>query len=157
FRRRGMRAWWDASGHSIAAALLGKMLPYGIVLLGMFALMVGILDVALGVSFRGDVLLTFASVVLLIAAYQMIGALMPLLTRNMALGLSLTGIIVSPAFGYAGVGFPVIAMEWFPRSWGAVLPLRWYMQILFDQASRGAPVRESAEAFAYLFLLAAGL
>jgi ABC-2 type transport system permease protein len=153
FRRRGIRAWWDASGHGIAAALIGKMLPYYIVLLAMFALMVGILDVALGVSFRGDVLLMFASVTLLIIAYQMIGALMQLLTRNLALGLSLTAIIVSPAFGYAGVGFPVISMGWFPQTWGSVLPLRWYMQILFDQASRGAPVRESAGAFAFLLLL----
>ena len=43
---------------------------------------------------------------LLIVAYQMIGCLLQLLTRNLAVGLSLTGIIVSPAFGYAGVGFP---------------------------------------------------
>ena len=80
----------------------------------------------------------------------MIGCLMQLLTRNMALGLSLTGIIVSPAFGYAGVGFPVLAMGWFPRAWGAILPLRWYIQILFDQASRGAPLRYTAEPFAIL-------
>ena len=80
----------------------------------------------------------------------MIGCLMQLLTRNMALGLSLTGIIVSPAFGYAGVGFPVLAMQAFPRAWGAILPLRWYIQILFDQASRGAALRFTAEPFAIL-------
>ena len=43
---------------------------------------------------------------LLIVAYQMIGCLMQLLTRNLAVGLSLTGIIVSPAFGYAGRRIP---------------------------------------------------
>jgi ABC-2 type transport system permease protein len=87
---------------------------------------------------------------LVIVAYQMIGCLMQLLTRNMALGLSLTGIIVSPAFGYAGVGFPVLAMQTFPRVWGAILPLRWYIQILFDQASRGAAPHFTAEPFAAL-------
>ena len=50
-----MRAWWERSGHSIAAALVGKLLPYFIVQLAMFALMVAILDVWLGVGFRGDV------------------------------------------------------------------------------------------------------
>ena len=95
------------------------------------------------------------SATLLIVAYQMIGCLMQLLTRNLALGLSLTGIIVSPAFGYAGVGFPVIAMGWFPRAWGAVLPLRWYIQILFDQAARGAPLRQTAEPFAFLCAITA--
>ncbi len=155
FRRRSMSAWWEASGHSIAAALVGKLLPYFIVQLAMFALMVAILDLWLGVGFRGDVLLMTVAATLLIVAYQMIGCLLQLLTRNLALGLSLTGIIVSPAFGYAGVGFPVIAMGWFPRAWGAILPLRWYIQILFDQAARGAPLRQTAEPFAYLCAITA--
>jgi ABC-2 type transport system permease protein len=155
FRRRSAGAWWEASGRSIATALVGKLLPYFVVLLAMFALMVGILDVWLGVTFRGDVLMTTAAAMLLIVAYQMIGCLLQLLTRNLALGLSLAGIIVSPAFGFAGVGFPVIAMGWFPRAWGAILPLRWYIQILFDQASRGVPVRETAEAFTFLCAITA--
>ena len=86
----------------------------------------------------------------------MVGCLMQLLARNLAVGLSLTAIIVSPAFGYAGVGFPVTAMGWFPRAWGAILPLRWYVQILFDQASRGAPLRETAAPFAMLCALTIG-
>lgn len=150
FRRRSLRAWWDISGHNIATALIGKLLPYYVVHMLMFALMVGILDVWLGVSFRGSALLMAVSATLLIVAYQMIGCLMQLLARNMALGLSLTGLIVSPAFGYAGVGFPVLAMGAFPRVWGSILPLRWYIQILFDQASRGAAVRITAEPFAML-------
>ncbi len=150
FRRRSLRAWWALSGRSIAAALFGKFLPYYVVLMMMFVLMVGILDVCLGVSFRGSAVLTAVSATLLIVAYQMIGCLMQLLTRNMALGLSLTGIIVSPAFGFAGVGFPVLAMQGFPRAWGAILPLRWYIQILFDQASRGAALNFTAEPFAIL-------
>lgn len=150
FRRRSMRAWWDISGNSIATALVGKFLPYVIVLMLMFVLMVGILDVWLGVSFRGDAAVTAVSATLLIVAYLLIGCLTQLLTRNMALGLSLTGIIVSPAFGYAGVGFPVLAMHGFARAWGAMLPLRWYMQILFDQATRGAALHYTAEPFAIL-------
>jgi ABC-2 type transport system permease protein len=94
FRRRSLRAWWDISGHNIASALVGKLLPYCIVHMLMFVLMVGIL-----VSFRGSAVLLAASATLLIVAYQMIGCLMQLLARNMALGLSLTGLIVSPAFG----------------------------------------------------------
>jgi ABC-2 type transport system permease protein len=155
FRRRSLRAWWQLSGRSIATALVGKLLPYYLVLMAMFALMVGILDLWLGVSFRGNVLLMAVSATLLIVAYQMIGCLLQLLTRNLALGLSLTGIIVSPAFGYAGVGFPVVGMGWFPRTWGAILPLRWYIQILFDQASRGAPLRQTAEPFAFLCAITA--
>ena len=150
FKRRSLGAWWDISGHNIASALVGKLLPYYVVHMLMFVLMVGILDVWLGVSFRGSAVLLAASATLLIVAYQMIGCLMQLLARNMALGLSLTGLIVSPAFGYAGVGFPVLSMGAFPRAWGSILPLRWYIQILFDQASRGAAVRITAQPFAML-------
>ena len=150
FRRRSMREWFELADRSIATALLGKLLPYFVALMLMFVLMVGILDVWLGVSFRGSAVLTAVSASLLIIAYQMIGCLMQLLARNMAVGLSLTGIIVSPAFGYAGVGFPVLAMQGFPRMWGALLPLRWYIQILFDQATRGAAVTFTAPPFAIL-------
>jgi ABC-2 type transport system permease protein len=37
FRRRGIRAWWEISGQSIATALVGKLLPYWLVLFTMFA------------------------------------------------------------------------------------------------------------------------
>jgi ABC-2 type transport system permease protein len=150
FRRRSMLEWFELADRNIATALIGKLLPYYVVLMLMFVLMVGILDVWLGVSFRGNAVLTAVSASLLIVAYQMIGCLMQLLARNMAVGLSLTGIVVSPAFGYAGVGFPVLAMQGFPRAWGAMLPLRWYIQILFDQATRGAAVTFTAAPFAIL-------
>jgi ABC-2 type transport system permease protein len=150
FQRRSLRAWWELSDRSIATALLGKLLPYYVVLMLMFVLMVAILDVWLGVTFRGDAALTAVAASLLIVAYQMIGCLAQLVARNMAVGLSLVAIVVSPAFGYAGVGFPVLAMEPFPRAWGAMLPLRWYMQILFDQASRGAAPGYTATPFAVL-------
>jgi ABC-2 type transport system permease protein len=77
--------------------------------------------------------------------------------RELALGLSLTAIITSPAFGYAGVGLPVLAMGAFPQAWGALLPLRWYQQILFDQAARGSPVHASSLPFAILAGMALGL
>ena len=57
----------------------------------------------------------------------------------------------------AGVGFPVLAMGAFARGWGALLPLRWYQQILFDQAARGAPTHASAVPYAILSAMALGL
>src|SRR5208337_2180969 len=108
------------------------------------------------IPFRGDSVLTGAAAMLLVIAYLAVGALCQLLVKNLATGLALTGIICSPAFGFAGVGFPVISMGWFAQSWGAMLPLRWYIQILFDQAARGAPVWDSLEPFLLLAGLALG-
>jgi ABC-2 type transport system permease protein len=61
---------------------------------------------------------------------------------------------VSPAFGFAGVGFPVIGMNAFAFVWGAILPIRWYMAVLFGQAARGLPLADSARPFAALAALA---
>jgi ABC-2 type transport system permease protein len=106
------------------------------------------------IPFRGDSLITGAAACLLVAAYLSVGALFQLLARNLAFGLSLTAIFCSPAFGFAGVGFPILGMNEFARAWGALLPIRWYMQILFDQAVRGLPASISAEPFAVLGALA---
>ena len=42
--------------------------------------------------------------------------LLQLLTRDLAIGLGLTGLVVSPAFGYA-VGFPILGMNDFAQVW----------------------------------------
>src|SRR5262249_36346496 len=92
---------------------------------------------------------------LLIIGYLALAALMQLLVRDLATGLGLTGLIVSPAFGYAGVGFPTFGMNAFAQVWGAILPVRWYMAVLLGQAARGLPLAESARPFAALAALAA--
>ena len=102
------------------------------------------------IPFRGDPAMMGAAACLLIVGYLSLGALLQLLVKNLAFGLTLTGIICSPAFGFAGVGFPLLAMNGFSRGWATLLPLRWYIQVLFDQAARGVPVRDSAEPFIML-------
>ena len=157
FSRRSRRAWLRCAGGSPLVALTGKLAPLFVIFVLLMIVMLLIVHGALGVPFRGDGVMVAGAACLLILAYQSLGALLQLLARNLPVGLSLTAIMVSPAFGYAGVGFPVIGMETFPRVWGAILPLRWYIQILFDQAARGAPDRASAAPFAVLALLAIGL
>jgi ABC-2 type transport system permease protein len=113
-----------------------------------------IIHVLYGVSFRGDPLLVAASACLLLIGYLSFGALLVLLTQSLPTGLSLIAIFCNPAFGFAGVGFPVVAMGAFPQAWGSILPLRWYLQILFDQAARGLPTSDSVRPFMILAGLA---
>ena len=91
---------------------------------------------------------------MLITGYLALGALLQLLVGDLATGLGLTGLVVSPAFGYAGVGFPTFGMNAFAQVWGAILPVRWYMAVLLGQAARGLPLSESARPFAALAALA---
>jgi ABC-2 type transport system permease protein len=150
FRRRNAREWLESAGGDPVVALVGKLAPlFGIFFLIMLAEPL-VLEGVLQIPFRGDVPLMVAAGSLLIVAYLSLGALLQLLTGDLATGLGLAGLLVSPAFGYAGVGFPTVGMNAFAQVWSAILPLRWYMAVLFGQAARGLPVSESAVPFAVL-------
>ena len=155
FSQRSMRAWLACAGGNPIVALAGKLAPLFAIF---FIIMLStplILEGLLGISFKGNTPMMAVAAMLLIVGYLALGALMQLLVRDLATGLGLTGLIVSPAFGYAGVGFPILGMNAFALSWGAILPLRWYMAVLLGQAARGLPLYESARPFAVLAALAA--
>jgi ABC-2 type transport system permease protein len=150
FRRRDARAWLESAGGDPIVALVGKLAPlFGIFFLIMLAEPL-FLEGVLQIPFKGDVPLMAAAGSLLIVAYLSLGALLQLLARDLATGLGLAGLFVSPAFGYAGVGFPAVGMNAFAQVWSSILPLRWYMAVLLGQAARGLPVSESAVPFAAL-------
>ena len=157
FSRRSLRAWLRAAGGSPLTALLGKFAPLFAIFILMMVADAGIIHGLFNVPFRGDSVLMGAAACLLVIAYLSLGGVFQLLTRNLAVGMSVTAIICNPAFGFAGVGFPVLAMNGFARFWGALLPLRWYIQILFDQAVRGLPPSSSVPPFMILGALAIAL
>ena len=157
FSRRSLRAWLKAAGGSPLTALLGKFAPLFAIFILMMVADAGIVHGLFNVPFRGDSVLMGAAACLLVIAYLSLGGLFQLLTRNLALGMSVTAIICNPAFGFAGVGFPVLAMNGFARFWGSLLPLRWYIEILFDQAVRGLPPSSSIPPFMILGGLAVAL
>jgi ABC-2 type transport system permease protein len=150
FRRRSMRTWLACAGGNPIVALAGKLAPlFGIFFVIMLSVVL-ILEGMLGISFKGDVPMMVVAGSLLIIGYLALGALLQLLVRDLATGLGLTGLVVSPAFGYVGVGFPTLGMNAFAQAWSALLPLRWYMAVLMGQAARGLPLSDSARPFAAL-------
>ncbi len=154
FRRRDARAWLESAGGDPVVALAGKLAPLFCVF---FLIMLAeplFLEGVLQIPFKGDVPLMVAAASLLIIAYLSLGALLQLLAGDLPTGLGLAGLFASPAFGYAGVGFPTVGMNAFAQVWSAILPLRWYMAVLLGQAARGLPVSESAVPFAALAGLA---
>src|SRR6516162_11634143 len=154
FSRRSMRTWLACAGGNPIVALAGKLAPLFAIFFVIMLSMPLILEGLLGIAFKGDVPMIVAAASLLIIGYLALGALMQLLVRDLATGLGLTGLIVSPAFGYAGVGFPTFGMNAFSQIWSAFLPVRWYMAVLFGQAARGLPLADSARPFAALAALA---
>jgi ABC-2 type transport system permease protein len=154
FRRRSMRTWLACAGGNAIVALVGKLAPLFAIFFVIMLTVPLILEGLLGVAFKGNVAMIIVAASLFLISYLAIGALLQLLVRDLATGLGLTGIVVSPAFGYAGVGFPLLGMNAFASAWGAILPLRWYMALLLGQAARGLPLSDSAPAFAALAALA---
>ena len=154
FHRRSMRVWLACAGGNPIVALAGKLAPlFGIFFVLMLSVAL-ILEGMLGISFKGDLPMMIVAALLLIVGYLALGALLQLLVRDLATGLGLTGLVVSPAFGYAGIGFPTLGMNAFAQVWGALLPIRWYMAVLLGQAARGLPLSDSARPFAALAALA---
>jgi ABC-2 type transport system permease protein len=153
FRRRSMRTWFACAGGNPIVALAGKLAPLFAIFFVIMLTTPLILEGLLGVAFKGNVPMIVVAGSLFLISYLALGALLQLLARDLATGLGLTGIVVSPAFGYAGVGFPVFGMNAFASMWGAMLPLRWYMAVLLGQAARGLPLSDSAPAFAALTAL----
>jgi len=156
FRRRSMRTWLACAGGNPVVALAGKLAPLFPILFVIMLTVPLMLEGLLGIAFKGDVAMVIIAASLFLISCLGMGALLQLLVRDLALGLGLAGIIVSPAFGFAGVGFPIIGMNAFAYAWAAILPLRWYMTVLFGQAARGLPLSDSAPAFAALAALATG-
>ncbi|MGY4310711.1 hypothetical protein ACVWW1_000014 [Bradyrhizobium sp. JR3.5] len=154
FRRRNAREWLESAGGDPVAALVGKLAPLFCIFLLIMLAEPLFLEGVLEIPFRGDLPLMLAAGSLLIIAYLSVGALLQLLAGDLATGLGLTGLFASPAFGYAGVGFPTVGMNAFAQVWSTILPLRWYMSVLLGQAARGLPVSEAAIPFAALAGLA---
>jgi ABC-2 type transport system permease protein len=154
FRRRSVRTWLVCAGGNPIVALAGKLAPLFAIFFFIMLSVPLILEGMFEISFKGDVLMMIVAASLLIVGYLALGALLQLLARDLATGLGLTGLVVSPAFGYAGVGFPILGMNAFASAWGMILPLRWYMAVLLGQAARGLPAHDSARPFAALAALA---
>jgi len=150
FRRRSMRTWLACAGGNPIVALAGKLAPLFAIFFVIMLMVPLILEGLLGIAFKGNAAMIVVAASLLLISYLALGALLQLLVRDLTTGLGLTGLVVSPAFGYAGVGFPIIGMNAFATAWSAILPLRWYMAVLLGQAARGLPPADSAPAFAAL-------
>ena len=142
-------------GGGLAPAMFGKALPYTLA----FSATMWIADATLfgyfDAPFRGDWRVLFAAGVLLIVAYQLVGALFSLVGRDLVQSLGFAGIYTAPSFGFIGVSFPRAAMGAFAKFWGALLPVTWFMQIRIDQTLRGAPAAESLRPLGYLVLTVA--
>ena len=67
------------------------------------------------------------------------------------------GVILAPALGYMGIGFPREAMPPLAQAWSALIPGTWYIQLRIDQSLRATPMDLSVWPVLYLLAIAVAL
>ncbi|MCP4615749.1 MAG: ABC transporter permease [Bradyrhizobium sp.] len=127
-------------GGGLVPALFGKMLPYTILFLSILAIADLILFKYLELPLRGEPALLVLAGVLFVLSCQFIGGLLALLLRPVAVAVSIATVLMAPAFGFMGIGFPRLGMNAFAYGYGEILPGTWYLMARVDQTIRGTPI-----------------
>ncbi len=155
-RGPGVRVLPDLAG-GIVPAMLGKLLPYALI----FLVVIGLADLvifgSLGVPLRGSVGLLALGTGLFVLASLLTGALAFVLLRDFGNAISMVAMILAPAFGYMGLGFPRAAMPPLAQAWSAMLPGTWYLELRIDQTLRASPPEVSVWPLLWLLALTLGL
>ena len=144
--------WYSTGCNSMAAALIGKMLPVTIVMSIVAVAMHIIIFNAMGAPMNGSILLLGLATVIFIISYQCIGLFVLALTDNMRLALSFGGGYSVLAFTFSGLTFPTMAMAPVLQWFGCLFPFTFYMRVFIDQVLRGAPVGVSIPELGYMML-----
>lgn len=147
-------------GGGLWPAIAGKVLPYTLLFLVVLGIADWVLFGVLDMPLRGNRYLLILSGVLFILADQFIGVLLALLLRPMATAISIGTLLMAPAFGFMGIGFPRIGMNAFAYYWGQMIPGTWYLMARIDQTIRGTPLYLSwrpISVLLFMVLLLAGL
>ncbi len=144
-------------GGGIWSAMAAKLLPYTVLFLVVLGVADSVLFGWLGLPLHGQGWLVLVAGVLFILACQLMGAVLALILRPMASAISIGTLLMAPAFGFMGVGFPRLGMNAFAQGWGLGLPGTWYLMARIDQTLRGAPPEMSVRPVLMLAAMVVGL
>lgn len=143
--------WLEAAGGNLDVAMLGKLLPYTFVFVVMAATFNAWLFGLVDMPHRGNAFFLLVATLMMVLAYQGVGIALIAILGSLRLSVSLATIYCAPAFAFGGVTFPLLALTMGGKIWSAILPLPYFLEILVDQAIRGAPWRVSMPALGVLF------
>lgn len=137
---------------SVAAALLGKLLPPAVLLWG--SGMAALLYLALlrGWTVAGSMAWIAVGLAALVAVSLACGAALAAITLSLRTALSGAGLLSAPAFAFSGMGFPLLAMTGSARSWALAMPYTHYARLQVEQWQMGAPVVQTLPVVAGLLL-----
>lgn len=128
-----------------------KASPYILIFGFITALMLFILFFYIEAPFRAGFGIVMLSSFLFIMTSVTTGTLLALVLRHAS--FSATAIYAAPAFAYAGITFPTLAMPGLAAAWSNFMPLSHYHRILVNETMRGADIWISSTPMDALYLL----
>lgn len=134
--------------------IVGKLGPYVVMGLGIQGLIYLMARLVFHVPFQGSHLLFLLGSLLFISACLAQGLLISVGTRQQQLAIQL-GIVsgMLPSFLLSGFIFPIESMSVFFQWFTAILPARWFMDIIRSVFLRGPGLQDMAVPFLALLLL----
>jgi ABC-2 type transport system permease protein len=136
--------WLEHAGGRAVPALLGKLLPYALWFILFGIVLLTVLNRLLGLEPAGSLLLRVTGWSLLVTACLGVGSALVALTGNLRMALSVASVVVSPAFAYAGLTFPALAMPGVAAAWSLLLPLTHGLAVHTQQLAMDSPAAATA-------------
>ena len=141
-----------AGNKSVRLAVTGKMFPYTLIFTG-FAMFIAYLLYELeGMPLNGNYLLLFFGQFITIIAYQLLGLMFVIVTKNLRLSLSLGSAYILMGITFSGLTFPIEGMPSLLKIITALFPFTWWEKLFISQSLRGAPVKEALPYLCYILI-----
>lgn len=140
-RERTAGHWLASAGGRAGVALFAKLLPYFVWFCIFGGAILWLMARSLSLDIQGSVFAWLLAWCLLVAACFGLGLLLVSLLANLRLATSVASVLVSPAFAYSGMTFPVAAMSGFAAFWSFVLPLGHFLHFQTGQLAMGMSLR----------------
>jgi len=145
------KEWYEKSSKSVVVALTGKLLPYTAIF--MFeAYLIDIILKYIGVPNNGNMLILIIATTLYVLAYQAMGVLIIVILPNIRLALSIGAMYASLAFSFAGLTFPLLAMDNFMQNIAQIFPFTHYLNIYISIELKDLPLAYVIHSFVALMI-----
>ncbi|HJV67818.1 ABC transporter permease [Ideonella sp.] len=148
-RDRTVGAWVSAGGAGWAALAAKWLAPWAALVAVQLVFVAGLAGVR-GWQPAGPLWPVLGLHALMLAVYLVLGSFAALAARSLRTALSAAGFVTAPAFAFAGVGFPLLAMPAGAQAWALVLPLTHVLAVQTAVWQMGAPGWRAAPAAAAL-------
>lgn len=140
FKYGTTKNWLKVADNSIIIAFFGKMVPYFILYITIFAILFFVYFSILKVPYVGNIFMGILGTIVFTLTCCCISIIFISLNGNFRYGLSNAAFYVAMGFAFAGITYPVMAMPWIAKLYSMSIPMAYWTPLMIDQSLRAVPV-----------------